>query len=99
LLKKLDYPAFFDLLNLPLPENRAGILEKLAEENVIVSTIDGYSITNLGAILFAKDLRDFTALERKIVRVVVFRDDTKLHPVKEMPGAKGYAVGFESLID
>ncbi|MBN2163517.1 MAG: putative DNA binding domain-containing protein [Pontiellaceae bacterium] len=99
LLKKLDYPAFFDLLDFPLPENRSGILEKLEEENVIVSTADGYSITNLGAILFAKDLHDFPALERKIVRVVVFRDDTKLYPIKEMPGAKGYAVGFESLID
>ncbi len=99
LLKKLDYPTFFELLGLPLPDNRAGILEKLEEENVITFSHDGFSITNLGAILFAKDLHYFPSLERKIVRVVVYRDDTKLHAMKELPGSKGYAVGFKNLID
>lgn len=99
LLKKIDYPTFFELLDLPLPDNRAGILEKLEEENVISPTHDGFIITNLGAILFAKDLHYFPSLERKIVRVVVYRDDTKLHAMKKMPGSKGYAVGFENLID
>ena len=99
LLKKLDYPMFFELLDLPLPDNRSGILEKLEEENIIVPTSEGFSVTNLGAILFAKNLHFFPALERKIVRVVVYNDDTKLYAIKEMPGSKGYAVGFESLID
>lgn len=98
-LKKIDYPAFFELLNLPLPDNRAGIFEKLEEEGAISITPDGYSITNLGAILFAKNLHYFPSLERKIIRVVVYRGDSKLDAEKEMPGAKGYAVGFAGLID
>lgn len=99
LLKKIDYPAFFELLDLPLPDNRVGILEKLEEELVIVDVHDGFSITNMGAILFAKDLHYFPTLQRKSVRVVVYHDDSKLNAIKEMPGARGYAVGFESLID
>ena len=34
-LELLDYPAYFDLLNIPLPENRNGILSALAADNLI----------------------------------------------------------------
>ena len=34
-LNLLDYPAYFDLLNMPLPENRAGILSVFASDNLI----------------------------------------------------------------
>lgn len=98
-LKKIDYPAFFDLLDLPLPDNRIGILDKLKEESVIEEGAQGFSITNQGAILFAKDLGYFPALERKAVRVVIYRDESRLYAVKEMPGDSGYAVGFERLVD
>jgi predicted HTH transcriptional regulator len=53
----------------------------------------------LGAILFAKDLKKFNNLKRKAIRVIQYKDNTKLETVKEIEGAKGYAVGFEGLID
>jgi len=34
-LRLLDYPAYFDLLNLPLPENKKAILHGLAGDNLI----------------------------------------------------------------
>ena len=34
-LELLDYPAYFDLLNIPLPENRNGILSALASDALI----------------------------------------------------------------
>ncbi|MDD2236685.1 MAG: ATP-binding protein, partial [Kiritimatiellae bacterium] len=99
-LNKIDYPAFFDLLKIPLPDNRAGILRKLEEEKVISSDESAsFSISNLGAILFTKDLGLFPALERKVIRVVVYQDESRLHAEREQAVSKGYAVGFKDIID
>ena len=58
-----------------------------------------YAITNLGAILFAKDLSKFNNLKRKAIRVIQYKDNTKFQTTKEIVGNKGYAVGFEGLIE
>jgi len=99
-LNYLEYTKYFELLKLPLPENRQAILESLTNDNLIQKTQNGkYSITNLGAILFAKDLAKFNNLKRKAIRVIQYKDNTKLKTVKEIEDSKGYAVGFEGLID
>ncbi len=56
-LKKIDYPRFFELMKIPLPDNRAGIISRLNEEKIVQKAKDQYSITNLGAILFLKKSR------------------------------------------
>lgn len=46
-LGNLDYPSYFDLLNIPLPENRKLILERLTEDRMIMRNDGGgWSITN-----------------------------------------------------
>lgn len=97
-LRKIDYPAAFRLLNIPLPENRAAILEKLMEENLILKRPSCYDITNLGAILFATKLDDFITLKRKAIRVVFYKNNDRINATREIVGAKGYAVGFEGLV-
>ncbi|MFV0543659.1 MAG: ATP-binding protein [Marinicella pacifica] len=98
-LKLLDYPSYFDLMDLALPENRAGILERLMKDELItVCDAGGWNITNLGAVLFAKNLEDFKRIRRKAMRVVVYKDNTRVETVREQEGAKGYACGFEGLI-
>lgn len=98
-LRLLDYPAYFDLLELPLPANRDGILSALSDDNLIQPCKAGdWSITNLGGILFAKRLDDFRALKRKAVRVVLYRGSDRTQAVREQVAAKGYACGFEPLI-
>ncbi len=98
-LHLLDYPAYFDLLEQPLPANRDGILEALASERLIhASDAGGWDITNLGAVLFAKHLDAFRSLRRKAVRVIQYRGVGRTAALKEQEGAKGYACGFEGLI-
>ncbi len=98
-LKLLDYPAYFDLLSLPLPESRDGILAALAADDMIVQGKGGkWNITNLGAVLFAKRLADFRTLTRKAVRVVLYKGESRVETVREQEGSKGYAAGFEGLI-
>ncbi len=99
-LKRLDYPAYFDLTDQPLPEGRKGILAALEMDKLIQQSDNGqWHVTNLGAILFAKRLQDFGALARKAVRLVLYKGNSKLETVRELEGNKGYAVGFEGLID
>ncbi|KMY52175.1 transcriptional regulator [Peribacillus loiseleuriae] len=98
-LKLLDYPSYFSLLNQNLPTDKSGILNKLEEEKMMVKSGKLYDITNLGAILFAKDLHSFEKLARKAIRVVIYKGKDRLNAKKEQVGGKGYAIGFEGLIN
>jgi len=99
-LKLIDYPAYFDLMSLSLPENRQGIIDRLKNDALIVKCEAGdWNITNLGALLFAKNLSDFKHLKRKAMRVIVYKDNSRVETVREQEGTKGYACGFEGLID
>lgn len=98
-LKLLDYPAYFDLLQRLLPENRSGILAALEDDKLISPcSAGGWDITNLGAILFAKRLDDFAQLKRKAMRVIQYKGSSRAEGGKEQVGGKGYASGFEGLI-
>lgn len=98
-LQLLDYPSVFKLLNIPLPETKTGIIEKLAEENLIHKRASCYDITNLGAILFATDLNKFSLLSRKAVRVIFYKGNDRIDAIKEQTGKFGYAIGFEGLVN
>lgn len=99
-LKLLDYPAYFDLLDLTLPENREGILARLSDDGMTQRSQNGqWNITNLGAILFAKNLGDFKHLKRKSVRVIVYDGSSKIRTLREHEASKGYAFTFESLVE
>lgn len=99
-LDYLEYTKYFERLKLPLPENRSAILEALIADDMVNKLENGkYAITNLGAILFAKDLSKFNSLQRKAIRVIQYKDNTKFQTMKEIVGNKGYAVGFEGLIE
>lgn len=86
-LEHLDYPAYFRLLELPLPADRAAIMERLAQDGMIRSRTDGcWDILNIGAILFAIDLSRFTHLQRKAVRVVEYDGNGRIRTRREHCG-------------
>jgi len=73
-LNLIDYPAYFGLMDQQLPDNRQGILQPLISEGIIRShRNDLYEITNVGTILFARNLEDFRRLARKTIRVIVYK--------------------------
>ena len=99
-LLSLDYPAYFELLETPLPDGRDAILEALRSDRLIELTEAGsYNITNLGAILFARNLANFSHLKRKAVRVIQYHGKGRTETIREQEGVKGYASGFEGLLD
>jgi ATP-dependent DNA helicase RecG len=100
-LSRLDYASYFDLTGQPLPDNRAGIFERLAADRIIRADVGGHwNITNLGAILFARQLADFSgALARKAVRFVAYDGVNRAAAVTHrQDGARGYATGFPGLL-
>ena len=98
-LNLLDYPAYFKLLDMPLPESRDGILQRLADDHMIETCQGGgWNVLNLGAILFASDLTKFRHLARKAVRVIEYDGEGRVRTKREYEGHKGYAAGFEGLI-
>lgn len=97
-LRLLDYPAYFDLLDRPLPENRDGILDDLTSDGLIRRCdAGGWNVTNLGLILFSKQLGELPTLGRKAVRVIQYQGTSRVETIREQAGTKGYASGFEGL--
>lgn len=97
-LRLLDYPKYFELTGQPLPSGKEGILARLAADGLAVDGRQGWSVSNLGAILFARNLADFGALGRKGLRVIQYAGKNRIQTLREAPGNKGYAVGFEGAI-
>lgn len=94
----LDIQSYFDMMQLPLPETREAILDRFEREKLIVKKNSVYDITNLGAVLFAKDLRIFDDLARKAVRIIVYDGNSKIKTKRDMTETRGYAVGFVSIV-
>ncbi len=95
--KYLSMEAYFDLMKLPYPSTRQGIIDKFQEEGLIVKN-KNYAITKLGAVLFAKNIKDFECLERKTPRVIVYKGKNRVETQREQFEFRGYAIGFESLV-
>jgi predicted HTH transcriptional regulator len=98
-LSLIDYPRCFSMLKEPLPDNRKAILQRLISEDIIIPVGDDYfNITNIGAVLFAKDLNSMKHLCRKALRIIVYRGKNRTEAVKENLLTKGYAIGFEGAL-
>lgn len=101
-LQLLDFSTCFDKLGIALPSDQAGILSRLCDERLAVARPgDRFDITNLGAILFAKNLGDFGRLGRKAIRVIKYSGDGRFNIERQWedaPATRGYAMSFEAAV-
>lgn len=95
----LDMQVYFDMLRLPHPSTYAAILERFESEKLVQHEDKSWIITNLGAILFAKNLSNFELLWRKAPRVIVYDGTGKLRSKQDRHFTKGYVVGFQEIVD
>lgn len=98
-LRLIDHRAAFRLLDIPQPQNKKHILEKLSEEQIVKKRAASYDVTNLGALLFATNLDDFESLSRKAMRIIVYKSNNRLDAMNELVEKRGYAVGFEDMVN
>lgn len=94
----LDTQTFFELLKLPYPTNQQGVIDRLRQEQLIDKEEDGYAIRKLGALLLARRVQDFPDIARKAPRVTAYNSTSKLDTKLDQMGSKGYAVGFQGLV-
>lgn len=98
-LQLLDYATYFDIKEMPQPTDREGVVHYMLQEEIIVKQDNGlYAITNMGAILLAKKIRDFSRISRKAIRVVQYNGNNRLEMLKEETLERGYVAGFEGII-
>lgn len=98
-IKLVDYDSYFTLQEKRLPDTKLSILQTLATEDLIKKAPKGWDILNLGAILFSKDVKNFKELKRKALRVIVYKQTSRINALKEQEGSRGYASGFEGLVN
>lgn len=99
ILKLLDCEAYFSMLNISLPSSFEGYLHYLIEDSIIAKHDNGlYAVTNLGAILFARKLSDFSRLGRKAMRIVSYDGVSRMIIQKEETINEGYALCFEDIV-
>lgn len=98
-ITNLDYAGIYKLLGRPVPNSIDEITSWLQDEKMIEQIDeDGFYITNFGALAAAQNLNLFDGLSRKTIRLIKYEGKNKIGESKEFPGSKGYAIGFEGLI-
>jgi predicted HTH transcriptional regulator len=99
-LSLLDYSKYFSLTKQEIPSQTQQFVERMAHHGLAKKVFDNsYDVTNLGAILFAKNLKDFSTIKRKSVRIVIYKDNTRVSRLKEHEELLGYAISFEGLLN
>lgn len=98
-LDLLDYEKFYSLLGKEVPRSLESVIQKMSEYALCQAEGARWSITNLGAILFAKDLSKFKDLRYRSVIVRQYVGNNNRDILSEQIGRYGYAVGFNGLID
>lgn len=96
--RMLDLDAIAKLLQRPRPEDDVDVARWLIDENMILPEGRGFYVTNFGAIAAARNLGDFPPLDRKGIRLIRYQGTNKVNTIDELPGQRGYAVGFEELV-
>lgn len=98
LLGLLDFSAFYSLIGKPLPSNTDGIVEGMSNYGFCEKTDGGWNITNLGAALLARDLRQFPSLEFKYVIVRQYKGASNLDITAETFFYEGYAISLNKIV-
>lgn len=98
-INKLDIKALFVLEKIAYPNTKAEIMRHLCSVGLIKDDLEGgYDITNLGALLFAQNIRIFPSIATKSVRVIKYSGIDKSRSEGEIEGQRGYAIGFQGLV-
>ena len=100
-MRLLSYETIFALKHKIVPENTDSILRYL--KNCSICTpgghADTWNITNMGALLFAHDLRDFPTLRHRYVIIRRYNGTNNRNLLIEHIETRGYAVSFEDIIE
>ena len=100
ILKLFDIAGYYEKMGFALPENKNKVIDDFSNEKFIrKNDHGGFSITNLGALLIAKDLRSFDELGHKLVRVIWYKENNRLETIREKVFNGGYAISYDEIVE
>lgn len=100
LAKYLDFGAYFTRQNMPAPQSQETALHYLEQEGLVTRQDNGlYSITNMGALLFARDMTEFSQVARKAPRVIQYEGVSRIVMAREREFARGYVLCLDEIVD
>ena len=96
----LGFGSYFDLLSVPYPTSLEEVLHYFEQDGLVISQDDGQvAITNLGAILFAKDFNQFPSIRRKALRIIRYIGKGRAGGRSEREFTSGYALCLAAAFD
>ena len=99
-LSLLDSLGYYERIGFALPTNKRKIVDDFINEKFIRKDDAGsYSITNMGALLIAKNLNTFEELSHKTIRVIWYEDNNRLNTIREQVFHGGYAIDYNKAVE
>ncbi|MBQ3413321.1 putative DNA binding domain-containing protein [Candidatus Saccharibacteria bacterium] len=92
----LDFDAMYNMRTRGTSVERDALFEEAVSCGMVIANKDStYSITNLGALLYARNLADFRNLVNKTLRIIEYNGDSKIETRYEERMQGGYLVEFD----
>ena len=98
-VQKLDAHKYYELEGLDYPSDPDEVMEKLLTDKFISKNNNSYSILKLGAVLIARNLKDFSTCEFIAPRVFVYEDNTRSSLKSSYIVEKGYLLCFDDYMN
>ena len=92
--------AYYELNRLTRPSSLEGILVDFVKQEILRKQDDeAYTITNLGALLLAKDLSVFPNLRKRPLRILKFEGNGNFNILDDKTFNEGYAISLQRAED
>lgn len=92
--------AYYELNRLTRPSSLEGILVDFVEQEILRKQDDeAFTITNLGALLLAKDLSVFPNLRKRPLRILKFEGNGNFNILDDKTFNEGYAISLQRAED
>lgn len=94
----LDFAQFYKLIHKSVPSGIDHIIEGMEAYGFCRKEDGAWAVTNLGAVLLARDLKDFPSIAFKNVVVRQYKGDNNLHLSSETFFHEGYAISLDKIV-
>ena len=98
-LIKLHFDKYFELRKINLDSSPDQIIDRLILDGFVKQAKGLYSITNLGALLMAKDINEFGQLSRKMPRLVIYKGNSRTGNKRDIIYSDGYIACLPKLFE
>ncbi|MBQ3445182.1 putative DNA binding domain-containing protein [Candidatus Saccharibacteria bacterium] len=96
--ERLDFEAMYIMRQRGTIVERGMLFDEAVACGMVTSNKDStYNITNLGALLYARNLGAFRDLSNKTVRIIVYKGNSKIETIEEYRTTAGYVVEFDKI--